>query len=145
MRFFLFTILLLLSSSIIAGVTIKGTVKDSGTGEELIGVTLISKENPAKGVITGLNGSFDFNDLAKSDTLICSYLGYETAEYPVAANVNSKLTILLKPISFQINEVVVSGDYNKGDETGARFIEKNAMNVMNVVSAKAIEISPISP
>ena len=142
MRLFLITVLFLFSSNVFAGITIKGTVKDSGTGEELIGVTLISKENPAKGAITGLNGSFDFNDLAKSDTLICSYLGYETAEYPVAANVSSKMTILLKPASFQINEVVVSGDYNKSNETGARFIERNAMNIVNVVSAKAIEISP---
>ena len=124
-----------------AGIPIKGTIKDYSTGEELIGVTLISKENPDKGIITGLNGTFVFDDLSTSDTLICRYLGYETVEYPIAANENSKLTILLKPISFHINDVVVSAGNVTNNENGARLIEKNATSIVNVVSAKAIEIS----
>ena len=141
MRIFLFIVLLLFSSRLFAGISVKGTIKDYNSGEELIGVTLIVKEDPAKGAISGLNGSFVINDLTNSDTLICSYLGYETVEYPINTNENSKLIILLKPVSFQINDVVVSMNA-KNNEVGARLIEKNAVNVLNVVSAKAIEISP---
>jgi len=141
MKFFLFVILFLFSTGLFAGISVKGTVKDADTKEELIGVTLIVKRNPAKGAITGLDGSFSIDDLANPDTLICSYMGYKTAEYPVTGT-NSKLTILLKSNTLQINEVVVTGNFVNNTETGARSIEKNSLNVMNVVSAKAIEISP---
>ena len=141
MRILFITFLFSFSANLFAGIQIKGTIKDYNTGEELIGVTCFLKENPSKGTISGLNGSFVIDGFVNSDTLVCSYLGYKTVEYPVGTNENFKLTILLKPVSFQISDVVVSANV-KNNEVGARFIEKNAVNVLNVVSAKAIEISP---
>jgi outer membrane receptor protein involved in Fe transport len=42
----------------------------------------------------------------------------------------------------QMEEVVVYGNFVRNTEISARSIERNAVNVINVVSAKAIEVSP---
>ena len=141
MRLAFVTIIFLFTTTLVAGRTVKGIIKDFETGEELIGATLIWKECPSKGTTTGLNGSFTIENTENANTLICSYLGYETLELSVT-DVNSELTILLKPAVRQINEVVVYGSASNNSEIGARSIERLATNVMNVVSAKAIEVSP---
>ena len=123
------------------GRPIKGIIKDFETGEELIGATLVWKEYLSKGTVTGLDGSFTIESVENADTLICRYIGYETIEFPVT-NTNSILTISLKPAVRQINEVVIYSLAANDSENGARNIEKLAPSVMNVVSAKAIEISP---
>ena len=122
------------------GRTIKGIVKDFETGEELIGATLVWKEDPSKGTTTGLDGSFTIGFIENATTLICRYLGYETLEFPIE-NTSSELVILLKPNALLLNEVVVYASATNTD-IGARNIERLSTNVMNVVSAKAIELSP---
>jgi TonB-dependent receptor len=132
---------LFLSVNILEAMPVRGIVKDSGTGEELIGATILLKDNPGRGVITGLDGSFSIESVSEHCTLICSYLGYKTVEYTVQ-NDADKLTILLEPVSNEIDEVVVYGHAANDTETGARSIERLSSNVMNIVSARAIEISP---
>ena len=58
--------------------TIKGTIKDAQTGEEIIGASVIVKEEPTRGVVTGLDGSFSLGIDRKQFTLVCSYVGYKT-------------------------------------------------------------------
>lgn len=123
------------------GKTVKGTISDFETGEELSGVTLVWKENPARGVVSGLDGSFTIETSENYNTLICRYLGYQTAEYSVSG-LNGELIVLLKPSVNEINEVVVYSYAANNSENGARNIEKLSNSVMNVVSAKAIELSP---
>lgn len=122
---------------------IKGIVIDSKTREEIIGATIRIKELPAKGATTGLDGSFVIHDLEKSGvTINCSYVGYKTAEVTLKDSGTDKLTILLEPSTELLDEVVVYGTNTGGSDNGARTIEKNSMNVMNIVSARAIEVSP---
>ncbi|MDR0507671.1 MAG: TonB-dependent receptor [Dysgonamonadaceae bacterium] len=120
---------------------IKGTITDFQTGEELIGATIVWKENPIVGTVSGLDGSFRLESAVNTGTLIFRYIGYETFEYSVTGG-DSELTIMLKPSVRQINEVSVYSYAANDSENGARNIEKLATSVMNVVSAKAIEISP---
>jgi hypothetical protein len=134
----LLSVLFLLSTQ--AGAVVKGIIKDADTGEELVGVTLFWKENPAQGTLSGLDGSFSIEKPAHAGILICSYIGYATGEYPIAG-ADAELDILLKPVAIQIDEVVVYGQAGHS-ESGARNIEKLSVNVMNVMSAKAIELSP---
>ena len=137
MRFILFTIFFLLTTQFITGRAIKGVIKDVETGEELIGATLIWKEYPAKGTVTGLDGSFAIESIENANTLICRYIGYETTEIPVTDE-NLLLTISLQPAVRQISEIVIYSSATNDSENGARNIEKLASSVMNVVSAKAI-------
>ena len=61
---------------------IKGKIKDRKSGEEIIGATVCLKEDPTKGVVSGLDGSFSLS-LKEGQTLVCSYIGYKPVEYVV--------------------------------------------------------------
>jgi TonB-dependent receptor len=123
--------------------SVRGVVKDSVTGEELTGATVVLKGESAKGVITGLDGSFSIDILSASRVLVCSYLGYKTAEYVVRdIDAGGELTILLEPAYSEIDEIVIYAQAGSDTEIGARNIERLSSSVMNIVSAKAIEISP---
>ena len=139
MKLTLFIAVFLLSTQLDA--TVKGIVKDAETGEELIGATLVWKENPTKGTVSGLDGSFSIEKPERAAILICSYVGYATVEYPVAGT-DVELTLLLKPLEQRMDEVVVYGNALNNSDHSARNIEKGAASVMNIVSAKTMELSP---
>lgn len=123
--------------------SIKGIVKDSKTGEEIIGAVVYIKDKPEKGVSTGLDGSFSIHEVQKYPvTLCCKLLGYIQSETTIKKTNSGNITIYLEPKDLDIKEVVIYGEGAQNTENSARAIERNAMNVLNVVSAKAIEISP---
>jgi TonB-dependent receptor len=126
--------------------SIKGIVKDARTGEELVGATIVLKEEPVKGALSGLNGSFAINASQSSGVLVCHYLGYRVEEVPFksadAGLAGAGLTIRLEPADLEVDEVVVYGHAAGDTELGARSAERIAPTVMSVVSAKAIELSP---
>ncbi|MDR2384384.1 MAG: TonB-dependent receptor [Tannerella sp.] len=132
---------LLWGVNMLAATPLRGVVKDSETGEELIGATILVKDDPERGAITGLDGGFWIESISERCILICSYLGYKTTEYTVQSDAD-KLTILLEPVYSEIEEIVVYAHAANDTETGARSIERLSSNVMNIVSARAIEISP---
>jgi TonB-dependent receptor len=141
MKYFLFVVFLLLPVSFLAAASFKGIVKDGETGEELIGATIVWKEEAARGTVSGLDGSFTLDVSVEKGILICSYLGYQTTEFPVEES-RQDLLLLLQPVSRAMDEVVVYGHAANNTETGVRNLEKLSPTVMNIVSAKAIEISP---
>lgn len=133
-------LLSLMSAGVQAGV-IKGKIKDAQTGEEIIGASVIVKEDPGKGTVTGLDGSFNLSVNRDKYTLVCSYVGYKKYEVSVAAD-KKEIVIPLKSDDVALDEVVVVASNPGRTEAGARGIERQAMNVVNVMSAKAIELSP---
>lgn len=133
-------LLSLVSTGLQAGV-IKGKIKDAQTGEEIIGASVIVKEDPGKGTVTGLDGSFNLSVNRDKYTLVCSYVGYKKYEVSVAAD-KKEIVIPLKSDDVALDEVVVVASNPGRTEAGARGIERQAMNVVNVMSAKAIELSP---
>lgn len=126
-----------------AGDVLKGIIKDSQTKEELIGATIQVKELNGHGVITGLDGSFVLKDLPKGQTftLQCSYVGYQVTEIKVVAD-GKPFEIFLNQDAFELKSVTVTAGMSKNTDNGARFMEKKALNVINVVSARSIEVSP---
>ena len=62
---------------------IKGKIKDRKSGEGIIGATVCLKEDPTKGVVSGLDGSFSLS-LKEGQTLVCSYIGYKPTEVKVS-------------------------------------------------------------
>lgn len=121
------------------GREISGIVVDSSTGEALIGASVYVKQQPRSGTSTGLDGSFKLTTDFKNPILICSYLGYETQSINDPGN--APLTIRMTESTAQLSEVVVIASASN-TETGARMIERNSMNVVNVMSARAMELSP---
>lgn len=137
---FIAVMFLLASASVQAGV-VKGKIKDARTGEEIIGASVMVKEEPGKGTVTGLDGSFNLSVNRNKYTLVCSYIGYKN--YEVTVDSKSKdIEIPLNTDEVALGEVTVVASNPGRTEAGARAIERKAMNVVNVMSAKAIELSP---
>ena len=133
---------ILLCLSIVANAkVIKGKIRDASTGEEIIGACISLKESPQKGAISGLDGSYSFSVDDKTCTLVCSYMGYKKFEKQVAST-EDYVEIALESEANQLSEVVVVGHNSGRTEAAARGIEKESMNVVNVMSARAMEISP---
>lgn len=132
--------MLLLSLSANARV-VKGIIKDAQTGEEIVGASVVVKENPSKGVVSGLDGSFNLDIDSPRCTLVCSYVGYKTFEIEVDSK-TADILIALSTDEVMLEGVTVVATNPGRTEAGARGIERQAMNVVNVMSAKAIELSP---
>ncbi len=120
---------------------IKGKIRDSKTGEEIIGASIIVKENPTKGVVSGLDGSFNLSVPHEKFTIICTYVGYKRYELQIEQK-DSEIEIPLDSDDILLEGVTITARNPGRTEAGARAIEKQAMNVVNVMSAKAIELSP---
>lgn len=82
---------------------LKGKVTDS-TGEPLPGAT-IQLKGSTKGVITDVNGSFEFTECKIGDILIVSYIGMETKEIKYQGE--QQLTVALKEKTDELDEVTV--------------------------------------
>ena len=117
-----------------------GTVKDADTGEEIIGALIVVKDAPSHRATTGLDGSFRLNTDNGALTLVCSCMGYNTRE--VTVHGDGRIDITLQGKEVALNEVSVVADNHGKTETGARLLERKATHVMNVMSAKAMELSP---
>jgi outer membrane receptor protein involved in Fe transport len=124
---------------------LKGATLDSHTGEVLIGATVYIKELQA-GTTSGFDGSFFIKNIpAGTYTLKASYIGYESIEQKITVANNQNIENLIlnfKASASQLDEVVLKGKQEKHSELSARSSEKESLTVLNVVSAKAIELSP---
>ncbi len=90
-------------------VTISGYVKDSKSGETLIGATIAVKE---KGTGTQSN-SYGFYSISLPPgnyTLVYSYLGYQSITKTVDLSKSIKLDIELSETGKQLDEVVITGE-----------------------------------
>ena len=133
--------LALLTAASANAMDIKGKIKDAKTGEEIIGASVVVKEEPSKGAVTGLDGSFSLSVNRPTFTIICTYIGYKSYEMQVTSK-DSDIEIPLASDDVLLGEVTVVATNPGRSEAGARAIERKAMNVVNVMSAKAIELSP---
>ncbi len=96
--------------------TVTGTVQDQETGEFLIGVTIIEKENRSNGAVTDLDGRFSIRVSDKASNLLVNYTGYQEQEVPITGdNLDIKITTntLLKEVI-----VIGYGTVKREDATG---------------------------
>ena len=140
-KVFLLTIAVLLQSSVLMAGTIRGKVVDASTGEEIIGVTILLKGVSDSWAVTGLDGSFSIETKMTSGTLIFSLVGYKGLEINFSDS-SQELKISMEPDIEMLEGVVVTATGRGRSEIAARNIEKNSVNVVNVMSAKAMELSP---
>lgn len=101
-----------------AQTTITGTVLDE-TGEPLIGATVQEKGNTMNGTATDLDGRFTLKVKSDKSTLLISYVGMDSMEFPLKGQTD--VTITMKENSELLNEVVVVGygTQKKSDITGS--------------------------
>ena len=130
----LFFIMVALSVSAYAQVTVTGKVTDAD-GYEVIGGSIVLKGSPTIGTITDMSGhySITINDASKA-ILIFSYVGMETQE--VKVNGRERVDVQLKSDAVMLDEVVTIGyaTVKKKDLTGA----------VSSVNSKELAAVPIS-
>ena len=91
----------------------------NASGTRLAGVTVIVAENPSKGTITGVDGTYRLDNVPPQSTLRFSFIGMKSAEVPVAGR--TAVDVALEDNSIGIDDVVVVGygTMRKSDLTGA--------------------------
>src|ERR1035437_624986 len=111
--------------------TISGTVKNSESGEALIGATILIKELPGTGVSTNAYGFYSLTIPKGIYTLIVRYVGFKTKTDPLPLNDNRILNISLVPEPIRFKEVVVSGERNN-DNVTSMDISKNKREIRQI-------------
>lgn len=119
--------------------TLRGTVVSSN-GEPLIGVSVVVK-GTTRGSLTNIDGNFTIPTSRESETLVFSYVGFNTIERVVTTN--STTRIVLEEKTDELDEVVVVayGSQKKVSVTGSMSSIKSEdllrTPVSNVSSALA--------
>jgi len=125
-KVYLLFITFLLTNHLFAQSGITGNVFDNGTGEALVGASVVVIGTNT-GVITDLSGSFYIDvDKKKYSEITISYVGYD----PVTINIadSNHLTVPLN-ISYTLDEVVIQAVRGNDDRPSTR----------NVITKKEIE------
>ena len=105
--------------------TLSGYIKDSKTGEELIGAVVVIKEIPATGVSTNAYGFFSITLPEGNYTVSVQYLGYELNSQQISLKQNIKQNITLKEKSNQLKEVEVTAEKKNENITSTQMgVEK---------------------
>jgi hypothetical protein len=94
--------------------TISGFIRDTKTGEELIGATVSIKELPGKGVSTNAYGFYSITLPPGNYEVKSQYMGYEPISKQIVLNKSLKLDITLNESSQVLQEVVITS--KKTDE-----------------------------
>lgn len=98
--------------------TINGVIFDGQTGATLPGVNILVR-GTSTGTSTNRDGEFSLTVPSLADTLVLSFIGYETLIEPIAGRVSLELS--LTPVSLIGDEIVVVGygDSRRRDLTGS--------------------------
>lgn len=100
----------LISANQLHGQNVSGTVYDAHNGEAVIGATLYDAAT-GKGYVTNSYGYFSIPTKNDSIKLAINHIGYESAIIALKNN-QSNVSILLNPMSTEIDEVVVTRSGN---------------------------------
>ncbi len=129
-----FILLFLLGYSTAMAQAIKGTVKDTKSGEVLIGVSVVIK-GTTTGAITDFDGNFQFTSTANPPfILLVSYIGYNPKEITVS-DVTKNIVIKIDPSEVQLKSFEVSD---------IRISEKQKESALTVESMDIIAIKQTS-
>jgi TonB-linked SusC/RagA family outer membrane protein len=90
-----------------SGLTASGLVM-SEKGEEIIGVSISVEENPINGTVTDMDGRFRITNLQQGQTLVFSYLSFETLFVKIEKS-DERMRIVMKEAFNELEEAVVVG------------------------------------
>ena len=137
--------ILLLTGSVFGQqkITVSGYVSEKGTGEPIIGATILIKGLQGVGTVTDINGNYTLGNVSTDATLVFSFVGMKTVERPV--NGKKVIDVVMEEDSKLMDEVVVVGYgvQRKSDLTGAvttlksdELLKSPVANVANALQGK---------
>lgn len=86
--------------------TVTGAITDASDGQPLPGVNIVIK-GTTTGTSSGIDGEYELTVHSLSDTLVFSFIGYQTREVPI--NGRTTIDVALQPQAILGEEVVVVG------------------------------------
>ncbi len=101
--------------------TMSGYVKDSQTGEALIGATITVKELLQTGAATNAYGYYSLTIPGGAYTLTAYFLGYELQSAQITLNQNVKRSFNLVEKSVEQKEVVITGERKDDNVTNTQM------------------------
>jgi len=104
--------------------TISGYIKDSGTGEVLIGSSIYVEELE-KGVVTNIYGYYSLTVESGIYNVIARYVGYDDISQTVGLEADVKLNIEMTVSSDIMDEVVIEAEAVDNNTTGTQMGEIN--------------------
>ncbi|MEX0906515.1 MAG: TonB-dependent receptor [Balneolaceae bacterium] len=113
--------------------TVRGQVVDAQTGEALPGVNILL-QGTSTGTSTDADGEFELNVSTLDETLVVSFIGYETQE--INLDGRFEINVELISVAFQGDEVVVVGYGSQRRE--------DITSAVSVVDIESVRESPMS-
>lgn len=143
LKFTFLTLLLVLIGAGSYAQTLKGKVTDGITGEPLTGaIVSVLQTDYHKTVL--LDGGYSFKKIKPGTyTVQVKYLSYhmQTVTVTVKKDVETRIDFALIPQINELNDVTISSSASS-NESRSRSIEKNANQLVNVFSARTIQLLP---
>ena len=126
--------------------SVKGKVTDSNTGEPLVGAT-VKLQGTKYTALVKLNGMFNFPAVAPGTyQLLVTYLGYKpvnnSSTVTVAGTDNKVVNFSLEPQATELQSVTITAPSASETDGNARRLEKIADPLINVLSAKTLQLLP---
>lgn len=109
---------------------INGTVVDAKTGVPLTGASVILAKTTV-GTVSDKDGKYSIETSVKSDTILFSFIGYETESRSISKGANQTINIRLKLSAIALNEVIVNRgktSYKNKNNPAVDLIEKVIKN-----------------
>jgi len=97
--------------------SISGTIRDSASGETLIGASIGLLERPHSAVLSNAYGFYSLSAPPGAYHLLVSFTGYHTDTVNIDLDHDRTLSIQLAPGAPQMQEVVVTGNRNTSNVT----------------------------
>ena len=143
--FYAFLAIFLFSSTqeTLAG-TIKGNVRERKSKAAIVGAAVFI-EGTRYGTVSDTSGDYVLENLPPGEyEVVVHALGYVSADEEITIKEKSAVIVQnfsLKEKLITLNESIITARANNELETTARAVEKNAANLVNVISAQAIDQS----
>jgi outer membrane receptor protein involved in Fe transport len=123
---------------------LKGRVNDKTNDEPLVGATVYLKNTP-HGTSVALDGTFLLKGISSgSYIVVVSMVGYKQIEKPVEVTEgkDQNMTFSLEENANELGEIIVTGVAENESDLSVRRAEQKADNVVNIMSAKSIQLLP---
>ncbi len=101
--------------------TISGYIRDTSSGEEMIGATIYVKELPGTGTVSNIYGYYSLTLPAGDYTLMTSFIGYESIEKTIQLQSNQTFNFELVEEKFQLEEIVIAADRPEENVTDVKM------------------------
>ncbi|MFH5834108.1 SusC/RagA family TonB-linked outer membrane protein [Halalkalibaculum sp. DA384] len=98
--------------------TVSGTVTDAQTGETLPGVNVLVK-GTTTGTSTDSEGGFELGVPSLQDTLVFSFIGYQTQEVPINGRTSFDVALQTQAVAGEELVVIGYGEQRRADMSGS--------------------------